>query len=207
MTTIFDKPLTGYRLVDTRIGDTLQQIAYRELGDATQWPLLISYNNLIYPFITDDPTIAGPGILQTGDQILVPAPVPAVEADVDPAAVFLIDIALDANGQLQGDSNGDFATVSGLDNLDQALSNRVDTDCGELIFHREYGSFVRQLLGVVNGPNAALLAAKYVESAVGVDSRVQSVDFAVVTTTGDTTVVQVQVTPIVGRPLKVTTTL
>ena len=87
MTTIFDNALTGYRFADTRRGDTLQLISYRELGDASLWTQLIAYNKLVYPFITDDPTQVQPGVLLTGSQILVPAPVPVISSTTDPAKV------------------------------------------------------------------------------------------------------------------------
>lgn len=207
MTTIFDNALTGYRFVDTRHGDSLQVIAYRELGDAAQWPLLIAYNQLVYPFITDDPTQEAPGVILTGSQILVPAPVPVIQATTDPAKVFEIDIALDANGLLQAGSDGDLAVVSGVDNLKQALANRVTTDNGELIFHREYGTLVRQLLGAMNGPNAGLLAAQYTSAAVLLDPRVQSVDQSIVNIVGDDIDVQMEVIPVVGRSVQLSISL
>jgi phage baseplate assembly protein W len=207
MTTIFDNPLTGYRFVDTRRGDTLQVIAFRELGDATQWPLLIAYNKLVYPFITDDPDLVAPGVLLTGAQILVPAPVPVISSTTDPTKVFEIDIALDANGLLQADANGDLAVVAGVDNLAQALENRVETDNGELIWHPEYGTLVRQLLGAMNGPNAGLLAAQYDTAAVKLDPRVQDVDQSVVNISGDQADIQMEVIPIVGRSVQIATSL
>jgi hypothetical protein len=207
MTTIFDKPLTGYRFIDTQYGDTLQLIAYRELGDASQWPLLIAYNQLVYPFITDDPTVAGAGIILTGAQILVPAAVPVIASQTDPTLVFETDIALDANGALTVDADGDLAGVSGNANLVQALNGRVITDSGELLWHSDYGNRVRQLLGALNGPNAALLAGKYVTGAVLADPRVSEVTSAVVTIAGDEIQVAVQLTPIVGRSVLLSTAL
>lgn len=207
MTTIFDKPLTGYRFANTQYGDTLQRIAYREMGDATQWPLLIAYNNLEYPFITDDPALASTTVLLTGAQILVPAPVPVIESTTDPALVFEIDVALDVNGLLQAAANGDLAVVSGNANLVQALNGRVITDNGELIFHGAYGNRVRQLLGALNGPNAALLAGQYITGAVLADPRVSSVDSSIVTVAGDEIQVSVQLTPIVGRAVALTASL
>jgi phage baseplate assembly protein W len=207
MSTIFDNPLTGYRFVDTRRGDTLQKIAYRELGDASQWPLLIAYNKLVYPWITDNSDEATTGVILTGQQILVPAPVPVIETATDPATVFEIDIALDANGQLQAGANGDFALVSGVANLQQALENRVETDCGELMWHPEYGSLIRQLLGAMNGPNTGLLAAQYASSSVLMDPRVQSVDQSVVNIAGDDVDVEMEVIPIVGRSVPLAVSL
>ena len=207
MTTIFDQALTGYRFVDTQYGDTLQKIAYRELGDASQWPLLIAYNQLVYPFITDDPEQATDGVILTGTQILVPAPVPVIAAQTNPAQVFEIDVALDRNGDLQADSSGDFSVVSGNANLVQALNGRIVTDSGELLWHADYGNQVRQLLGTINGPNAALLAGQYVTSAVSVDPRVSSVDSSLVTIAGDGIQVAVQVTPIIGRAVALSAVL
>ena len=207
MTTIFDQALTGYRFVDTQYGDTLQKIAYREMGDASQWPLLIAYNQLVYPFITDDPTQAAAGVILTGAQILVPAPVPVIAAQTNPTQVFEIDVALDQHGDLQADATGDFAVVSGTDNLVQALNGRVVTDSGELIWHAEYGNLIRQLLGAINGPDAALLAGQYVTGAVSVDPRVSSVDSSNVTVAGDQIQVAVQVTPIVGRAVALNASL
>lgn len=207
MTTIFDNPLTGYRFVDTQVGDNLQLIAFRELGDAAQWPILIAYNKLIYPYITDDPTEAGPGVILTGAQILVPAPVPVIQATTDPTLVFEVDVALDQNGLLQADASGDFAIVSGAANLQQALANRVTTDAGELIYHGEYGTLIRQLLGAMNGPNAGLLAAAYDTAAVLLDPRVLSVRSSVVNIAGDDIDVSLEVIPIIGRAVQINVSL
>jgi hypothetical protein len=207
MTTIFDTPLTGYRFVDTRQGDTLQVIAFRELGDATQWPILIAINSLVFPWITDNPARAATGVILAGQQILVPAPVPVIATATDPTTVFEIDIAIDANGLLQADSTGDLAVVSGVANLEQALENRVSTDCGELIWNPPYGTLVRQLLGAMNGPNAGLLAAQYDTASVLLDPRVQSVEQSVVNIIGDDIDLQMNVVPIVGRSVRLAVSL
>jgi phage baseplate assembly protein W len=206
MTTIFDTPLVGYRFVNTIIGDSLQRIAQRALGDATQWPLLIAYNNLIPPYITDDPAQAGPQVIQTGEQILVPASAPVVESAVDPDQVFLIDIAL-TNGLITSGANADLALVAGLDNLQQALANRVISTSGILLFHSEYGSFIKRLLGTANGPTVELLAAQYAAAAIIADDRVSEIIQATASITGVEVDVSVDVQPVVGQPLTVTATL
>ncbi len=207
MSTIFYKTLDGYRLIDTQIGDTLQDIAARELNDATQWSGLISINRLIYPYIMDDPALVKPGVILTGSQLFVPAPVPAIESTVDPAEVFLIDAALDGDGLLQPGPDGDLALVSGTDNFKQAIQGRIDTYQGVLKFHLDYGSLIRQLQGAVTGPNSELLAAKYAESAVLPDPRVQDVQSTEVTVTGDRTDVLMVINPVISRPLPISTTL
>lgn len=201
----FNKPLFGYRFADTYRGDSLQVIAAREMGDATQWQTLIDYNGLIPPYITDDPSQAGPGVILTGAMILVPAPVPVATVTTDPNAVFGTDMKLINNGQLAV-ANGDFDVVSGRDNLKQALGNRVETPRGGLLMHQDYGSLHPRLIGSVNGPTSGLLAAKYVEAAVQADSRVQSVISATATITGDVTAIEVEAQPIAGTSIQFSAT-
>ena len=201
MSTIFDKPLAGYRFVDILQGDTLQAIAARELGDAARWNELIAYNKLVPPYIS---AAAAAGVLAYGGQLLVPAPSPVISTAADPDRVFEIDIDL-TRGML-GVSNGDFSVVSGRANLRQALRHRVETDRGELMFHSNYGSFVRRLIGTLNGPTTALLAAQYAKSAVLADPRIAAVTQAEADVVGDTTNVRVEAQPIVGRPVQLNAT-
>ena len=201
MTTVFDKPLTGFTFVLTRRGDTLQSIAARALNDATQWATLIYPNNLVYPYITDDPTQAGPRVLLTGAQILVPAPA-AVAQTTDPDEVFGTDISL-TNGLISGTSSGDVATVSGRPNLRQALKNRVETPQGSLVFHPTYGSLLKVLIGRVSVPAQQVLAASTAKGAILADPRVASVDQATATTSGDVVSVSIEAIPVVGQSLLV----
>lgn len=202
MSTVFSTPLDGYRFVDTRPGDTLQRIAARELGDAAQWGTLIAYNNLVPPYLTDNPDDVAPGVLLIGSQILVPAGVPVIETTTDPSAVFQTDILL-TTGQLSA-VNGDFATVSGRANLSQALKNNVETSRGELLWHTSYGSLCRQIIGAINGPTQAQLCAAYAKASLLLDPRVSSVDQAVATIMGDQMAIAIEVIPIVGRSIQLT---
>lgn len=205
MTTIFDTPIVGFRFIDTLVGDSLQRIAQREMGDATQWPLLIAYNELKPPYITDDPALAGPNVILTGEQIIVPASAPIVESAVDPNEVFLIDIALE-NGLITA-TNNEINLVAGRANLKQALINRVISENGRLLFHNEYGSFIRRLRGTAIGPTVELLAAEYAAAAVITDVRVARVNSATATIVGDECQVSVEVQPIVGQPIQISAIL
>jgi phage baseplate assembly protein W len=197
----FTRTLTGFRFVETNVGDTLQIIAARELGDAARWVDIVNINNLLPPYLTNDPTQAGPSVKLFGQFLLVPAATPQVSAEADPDAVFGTDLALDNYGNLFG-SNGDFATVAGRANLRQALENAVDTDFGELIFHQLYGCDVRRLVGKVNGPTAELLAAQRVNTTLQRDSRVKSAS-STATAQGDTLPVTSVVVPIAGAPINI----
>lgn len=205
MSTQFDRQISGFRFVETLRGDSLQTIAARELGDAARWTEIVSYNKLVPPFITDDPALAVSGVVLTGTRILVPAPTPEVLSTTDPDAVFEKDVALGRDGELQADGV-DFVVLSGRHNLSQALRNRIETDRGELIFHPEYGSDVRRLIGVVNGPTASLLAAQYARSAVLSDPRVSRVAGAKAEVVGDAINVTVEAVAVAGQSVTVVST-
>lgn len=197
-----ERPLFGFRFVEILHGDTLQAIAARELGDAGRWAELIAYNGLVPPFVTDDSAVAKTGVLLSGSLIRVPAPVPVITTTSDPDKVFERDIALDERGGLVLTA-GDFDVASGRANLRQALKHRVTTDRGELMFHPSYGSLVRRLIGTVNGPTAALLAAQFAKSAVQADPRIKQVTQSTADVVGDVINVSVEAQPIVGRVVDV----
>ena len=200
----FDRPLLGYRLVDTLYGDTLQRVAARELGNADRWPDLANINNLLPPYITDDASIASDRVLLSGATLIVPAQSKLSEASdsTDPDKIYQMDMGL-IDGDMSADDNGDFLVFNGRDNLKQALEHRVDVERGELMWHPEYGSLHRALIGTVNGPTASTLAAKYVDATLKADPRVQSVNSVVATVVGDQINVVADVMPIVGRPMKI----
>jgi phage baseplate assembly protein W len=206
MTTQFDRPLVGFRFADINVGDSLQTIAARELGDAARWVELIAYNNLVPPFIVNDPLLVVAGVKTPGDTLLVPAPSPVVETTTDPEKVFQTDMALARGGRLTF-NNGDFSVVAGRENLKQALKNRIETEQGDLIYHTQYGSRVKRLIGVVNGPTASLLAAQYSRSAVLQDPRISTVKKASAEVVGEAINVTVEAEPISSRPLKIEATI
>lgn len=179
----FERTMTGFRQVETRHGDTLQRIALRELGDAGRWYELASLNNLLPPYLTDDPAQASASVLLTGMPVMVPAATAAASAVTDPDAVFVVDVALH-NGDLLAE-NGDFALQSGVGNLSQALRHRIETDLGELLYHPDYGCGVRELIGAGAGPQRMLVGVAFVKRALLSDPRVSAVRNAVVEISGD----------------------
>jgi phage baseplate assembly protein W len=202
----YQNKVGGFRFVDIRQGDTLQAIAARELGDAARWVDLVAFNGLVPPFLTDDSSQAGTGVLLYGSSLRVPAPAPIATATTDPDRVFELDVLLSAGGAI-GTVNGDFAIADGRTNLRQALVHRVSTDRGELGFHPLYGSLLRRLIGSINGPTALLLAAEYAKSAVRADPRISRVTKADAVVVGDAITVSVEAEPIVGRVITLTATL
>lgn len=197
------RQIYGYRFVEILQGDTLQAIAARELGDASRWAEIVSYNGLKPPYLTGDSSQAGIGVLLYGALIRLPASSPVISSTNDPEKVFERDVKLIA-GKLGVTSSGDLDVVSGTANLKQAITNRIDTDRGELIYHaQDYGSLVRRLVGAVNGPTAGLLAAEYAKAAVLADPRISAVLSANAEVSGDVIKVSVEAQPVVGRPVDI----
>jgi phage baseplate assembly protein W len=198
----FDRPMIGFRFVTTDVGDTLQEIAARELGDASRWTEIVAYNNLVPPFITDDADEAGPGVILTGSRIRLPAPSTQVSARLSADQAFGTDMRLD-RGALAVTDAGDFDVVSGSANLVQALSNRVVTERGELVFHPRYGCETRRLVGLANGPTKRLLAAQSAKAAVRQDPRVTRVTKAIGSVNGDVIAVGVVAETVLGSGVQV----
>lgn len=200
----FDRPLVGFRLADTLHGDTLQLIAARELGDPARWVDLANINELLPPYVTDDPALASSRVLLSGSVIIVPAQTPVSETSqsTDPDSVYELDLGL-IGGHLSANENGDFQVFTGRDNLRQALVHRVVTERGELLWHPEYGALIRSLIGVVNGPTASTLAAKYAEATLRADPRVREVASVIAEVSGDIISVSATVVPITGQSTKI----
>jgi len=207
--TEFDSSLTGYRLTSTMYNDTLQRVAARELGDANRWVDLANINNLLPPYLTDDPALASDRVLLTGGLLLVPSqstPIHTAATGIDEDGLYLIDLAT-KDGALQADDNGDIALCAGRDNLKASLIRRIEVEQGELLFHPRYGCLVRTIVGAVNGPTAALLAAQYVQASLKADPRVSAVLDCRAEVIGDQLPVTANIQPIAGQSTKIQVTL
>lgn len=199
--TDFTRPISGFRFVQTRHGDTLRAVALRELGDAKHWAKLGALNGLVPPYLTDNPAEVRAGVLLTGSSIRVPSASAVADAGVVPDEVFLSDCQLE-RGAFRF-AGGDFALVSGRDNLRQALAHRIVTDHGELMFHPRYGANLGRLIGTLSGPVRELVAADYVDEALAAENRVREVSRVTATTQGDRLSVEAEVVPISGVKLNV----
>lgn len=201
---IFDQQINGFRYALTRHGDTLPEIAYRELSDAERWPELVWMNGLAYPYITDDPTVASAKVLLSGAYIMVPSAQQTLTPGTSAAEVYGRDCAL-SDGALSDDGSGDFLVASGMDNFRQQIKNRIDTPRGELIYHRNYGCSTHELKGETITPARLRLSAEYVRAAVLEDYRVAKANSATATAQGDADVVTASITPIAGGPIDIVT--
>ena len=191
--------LGGFRIASLMQGDTIERVAYRELGDASQWQTLVGVNGLTWPYLTDDPGSASATVLLTTGTINVPASQVAAPSAVTDASVFGTDLQ-SINGQLQA-ANGDLVTVSGLANLSAAIIRRIVVKLAALPYHPDYGCLVTTLKGGRN--NAALnqLAAAYVARTVKADPRISSVASTTADLSGDQVVVTCDAVTVSGKVL------
>lgn len=195
MTEMPTRPAPPVRYVQIQYGDTIQALALRETGDAANWLDLIVLNGLRPPYIADKPS---DGVLAYGEIISLPAGVSSISAEANPEELYGTDVAVSKDGLLEV-AVGDLALVAGVPNLHAALGRRVLVDKRELAFHPEFGCYVRRILGNVNGPTAAQLAAFYVKSSLLEDSRVREVPACVAEVLGDTVRVDATVLAITGE--------
>jgi len=166
-------------------GDSLRGIALREYGDPTRWVELARLNGLRLPFIVESHRPAD-RLLNTaiwGDTILIPWESNGARA-ATPLSMFGADVAL-ARGRLGVTDDGDIALVAGTDNIVQALSHRVRTLRGELVYHSRYGCHVTLALGLPTMPFASLMAAAWVHEALVEETRIASVRAVDARATGD----------------------
>jgi len=177
------KALDSSREIETRWGDTLQKIAQRELGDASRWIDIVNINQLKPPYLTGNPIEATDYVLLYGDKLTIPSGSRYVSATTDASEVFGKDMHLD-NGRLTAE-NGDLAIVAGSDNLLQALSNRVLTNKGDLLYHKKYGSSVRRIIGRKGNSRSGDIASGFVQRALLSDPRVNSIKSADADVSGD----------------------
>lgn len=198
----FERALPSYRLVKTHHGDDLQAVANRELGDENRWSELVWLNNLIYPYLTDNPDLVTPNVILTGQLLKVPAPKGVFTQEAETGQVYERDCQLH-NKLLVADENGDLAIVAGVDNLKQQLKHRIDTPRGQLRRHPEYGCLVWRLKGTVTGPVAGALGSRHVRAALQADYRVSSVQSAVAVIVGDAVRITAKAEAIAGSSVDI----
>lgn len=191
----FLKPLAGWRSIIPRAGETLADLALRELGDATLWTLIAWVNGLRAPYIVQSPDAVVDGTVMFGTPLRVPAGAP--EPASGQADLYYTDIQLTA-GRLSVTPDGDLQLVSGVANLAQGLRHRLMVDRQELVFHPTYGAYISQLLGQGLTPADLKLCEFYARSSLLEDERVRSVASIVATATLDSITLVAKVIAVSG---------
>jgi len=177
--------------------DTIFSLAKRLLGDAAKWKILVLLNQLKPPYIS--PAGDGVNVFRPGkDQIVYPiasgSPANQVKPQdtkytgVSPLTQRLgTDLKLIrlANGKynLALGSSGDIATVSGVPNLEQAITIKVNTEQGELPTHPAFG--LRFPIGTKARQQSLIAFQLNARTTLLSDRRIGSVDSLTVGVTGN----------------------
>lgn len=180
--------------VPVRVGDSLQGIAQRELGNGLLWRELVTLNRLTPPYLVAsvNPDDRIDGALLWGDMISVPLKSTNKSAVVGEDALGC-DVRV-TRGQLTSE-NGDLSVVSGVSNYGQALRHRIGVPLKTFIPHPSYGCEVHTVLGLGNNQTVALLAAGFVNRAIARDPRTVK-GSAAGTVNGDRLKIAAQVLPV-----------
>jgi len=196
------RTLSGFRHAETLHGETIQEFALRETGDANNWTLIADINGLRPPYFTSESALTGDGVVLYGASIIVPAAT-QMATSTDPNRLFEADLLL-TDGLLSFDDN-DLSTVSGVANLTQSLRHALDTRSSEIIRHPEYGCRVYELLGVKGIDVSSALGREFVSGTLLRDERVERVSDASASLSGDTLRIVAKANPITGRPINLDT--
>lgn len=161
--------------IPVQMGDSLQAIAHRELGDALRWRELVTLNGLVPPYLirSIDPAERLPNVLLWGDWLSIPS-----TSINDGAALGEDALGRDVRverGRLTVTATGDLDLVEGVANFAQALTHRVHTPYQSYLPHPDYGCEIHAMLGISNGPALSLLGAGLVRRALLRDPRSASV--------------------------------
>lgn len=184
-----------FSVYQTRVGDTLINIAQRVLGDANRWVDIARINNF-----TDAHTHEN-GVLVPGTRLLLP-----IRSDIDTAQAVIgaksteellgIDLALNlATGDLVLHA-GDIAVRHGASNIEQALAVRLLTRKGTLPMFPEYGLPIAPGVGMTS--RVAAYAGLHCKEQVLRDSRVSEVRNVQVQDEGDGVSIGMIIVPIDG---------
>ena len=150
-------------------GETMQSIANVILGDVTQWPQLVSLNDLQYPYIVDsnqDKLKNMNHLVTYGDEINIPTLNQLSDLNYNTMNKYTndsiydmsmgMDIGLEIpyNDDTEGilsmyadSTHHDIGIVSGEQNLKDSVRRRLLTEYGSLLYHPDYGTKLTQIIG------------------------------------------------------------
>jgi len=159
-------------LATLQANDSLMDIAARSTGNFENWVTIAQLNGLMAPWVGLDNS-------EPGDKLLIPTAtgqpqtgLPAPSYDIN---VLGADWYFGPLKQSMPTWTGDIPLISGPDNLSTALTRRIMTVLGDLIYHSSYGSRIPPEVGDVQDESTASLITAFGTSALLSDPRVEAV--------------------------------
>jgi len=158
-------------------GDTLQSVALNEMGSVEAWPFLAMVNHLN----GNDDLVVGQMLFipsESGDTTSTPVSEYIMhgsgpsESGVPLSSPYGTDIRI-TNGAISMGESSDFRTVSGLENVIQAVNLRLSTPLGMLLKHTAYG--LKTQVGMAGDVLAQSYLIMALRMALMQDPRVQAV--------------------------------
>lgn len=199
----------GAAVATINTNENVYGLAQRLLGDSAKWKVLVVLNRLKAPYIS--PAGDGVNVLRPGDEILYPAQMGQTASAVQPhdpkfsgispladrlgrdlklqaieaaGGVTLYDIVISPAGDLE--------TISGIDNMQQAVLIKFETEQGELPTHPTFG--IRYPIGSKARVQSAIGFQVNARATLLADSRIGSVDQFNVSAEGNVLNVQTSLT-------------
>jgi phage baseplate assembly protein W len=148
-------------------------------------------------------------VRRPGDVLLIPTEGQSVVVAEERREVemYRSDLSLSADGDFEIDLSGDLKVVSGVDNLNQALAERIATPLGFYATVPSYGSIIPSITGRRNVPFWTDLLKLEVESTLLSDPRVSRVDNIDIRVDGDSVFVTAKVVGIASDQAQTLTTV
>lgn len=137
-------------------------------------------------------------ILVTGESIFIPGEdVEALPEDIIQMLDMIGGEDLDTtDGFLDGDGFGDIRSVSGIENIVQAINNRLVTERGELPLHPEYGTNMADIIGSANSDHVHKLVELEIYEALSYEDRIQNVEIVNIDVQGTSVMIDIRFQPV-----------
>lgn len=172
---------SGLNVYTIKGNDTLPGIALNELGNSDLWPYIANVN----------PGITNSSDLVSGETLFIPVKNSSVVSSSKEQFIFSEDVTRDPYGSdMQIDTTGNLvfvggeaATISGIENVKQAINMQLNTEVGSMIKQAGFGMVAQAGFA---GTSMALSYIKMaVQSSIMKDPRVEAVNNIVVNLESD----------------------
>lgn len=184
----------GYITHTIKVGDSVQRLAV--MYKLSDWRDIVYLNELEYPFIDDEigsTTYANnEAVKKVGQEILIPAnyttaiPAQSNMAELEKMAYGSdldiynftpeneLVVSLEEKGELS-DQDGDLRLSEGIANLKQRMIIRLSTSKGSLTLHPEFGSTLKNLVGLKATPQTLIKMRLEVQRCILSDSLIKGI--------------------------------
>ncbi len=166
--------LSNIQLGTVQNNKTIMDLAARKLGNYEDWQNIVAANGLLPPYIGD-----GTGLATAGQQLYLTGTGGSVvpNYDINYLGTDIYFGPLNSNYNVW---NGDFAIISGYNNLSLSLGRRLQTTLGSLMYEVSFGSRIPPEVGKIQSQSTSGNILAYASAAILADPRVYKITNATV---------------------------